>query len=288
MIGFSQRPVLLSPTETRTSAIIAQTVTELPWVITDLISQYAFEDFSKAQRPIIFDERYQLAVCDENIETMAAIKAALSSSSCDPDIKRRIFENYSQSLGGHYSQQLNSIFVEIRTSGGQINLDCVNFSGLILHNLNLSHASMVAAKFVNSALDSVQLIGADLTGTLIKSGIVKNTDLTSTLLCKSVIENIEFDHVDMSDADLTGAAFFQSTFKYVIAQGLISDDTVLNEVIRLSAFNLEKETVDSELNRFLINYSETHPKTKSVNVAILAGQYSSDDASAMFRMYTGS
>ena len=291
MNGVSPRPSSLTFPQSQISSTVNESVPTLPLVVTDLIAQFADIDLSHAQRPLMFNTDGQLIDCEENSETLAAIKALLISTDAEPDLKQTIFRHFEQAFSNNtftsYKQHLNSILDEIRREGDQIILNCIDLSGILLMGLDLSGASMVAAKFDGANLYSIQLKGADLTGSSFRQAQFVRSMLSGATMAKSVFDRTEFDRVEMSGVDLTGAGYYNAVFKYTTASGMISDDVSLQSVIQRSTFQAGKTTTDPKLNTVLNNYVRTHPKLTTGEIVILHGQFSSGKPGAINNWQNG-
>ena len=289
MNGISPRTISLTAPQSRISTTVAEAVPDLPTVVIDMIAQYACVDISLAQRPLIFDTNDQLVDCDENRKTMEAMKVVLVSSQIDPVLKRSIFLNVEKTFSFKkimaYKESFNSIFDEIRRDGEQIILDYIDFSGITLLGLNLSGASMVAAKFNGSEISFVKLTGADLTGASFQQTKINSSNLNDAIITKSVFDRTDFDRVNLSGADLTGVRYHNVAFSRVIATGLISDDDCLLQVMKRSVYRREQITSDPCESSNMQLHLEAFPDSPSAEMVILSGRYISNDPSAMVRLH---
>lgn len=98
---------------------------------------------------------------ESNRTTIAAIKLALTTASCDREIIRLIFQH---AADNGYTGFLNRVLNELRAQKTPIILDNVNFSGINLSTLRLDEVSLKNANFAQANLDAVSFIAADLTG----------------------------------------------------------------------------------------------------------------------------
>ena len=126
----------LSPVENTTSRYIAEAVPGFPSVISDLVAQYS-TTYDGVRLPLtaVFGE-------EERARHRDLIKDALISATCDPKIKRVIFE-LAQMSG--YMEVIGSVLDQICRQGYRVNLDFVDLSRLNLDNLNIRGMTAVGA-----------------------------------------------------------------------------------------------------------------------------------------------
>lgn len=206
-------PLTLTPMQKQISTCVSTTLSELPVVLSDLVSQYAV-DFTVAESRLEYNRKNRL----QNPAVVAHIKDALISCECDPQIKRGIFQ-LAQDWG--YKPQLNRILTEIRQQGYRINLDGVDLSNLNLTEYDLRGMSAVGANFSHSKLDDAQLDMADLTGVVVISASLERVGLVGATLYKACI----------SDSNLKGARLNR-----VIACGMVivnvnTEDTTVTSMV---------------------------------------------------------
>jgi len=258
-------------------------------VVADLIAQYACEDYSMAAKPLIFDKAGKLVECTENKEIVTTIKDALTSSACDPSVKRDIFLNLSATRSSrakcrNYTRIINAILDEIRHSGVPLNLNYVDFTQVNIRDLDLSEASLMAAKFINASLVSVDLLHADLTGALFKNVQFLRVDFEKALMVKVILSRTNFKEVNLSGTNLTNAVYYRAHFKFVTADFMISEDMRLQKTMQDCIYDKRFNMEDSNLNEFLRNYQPKNRIYSYATVVVLNGIYSSAGADAMFRM----
>jgi len=231
--------------QTQISRQIADTVTELPIAISDLISQYADEN-ADADRPLAFDKNQEIIDDEDNRRIRAAMKRVLTSDT-DPARKLLIFQNvqsvlhqqsdigyptlYSRIAYIRYVEAMNRLFDEIRAEGGQVNLDSVIFRDFHLSGYYLNGASMKGAKFVNTSLNDMFFTGADFSDACFEGGLGQDCDFSGANLTRSVWRNSCLFNSTLTRVDLSAALLYRAEFNLVFADGLSSDDEQLNALI---------------------------------------------------------
>jgi len=220
----------------------------LPEVICKLISDYAVEDFSAAELPLLdwSASRWSgsvedpetgkfrglsllgFPIVDLNRPRLAAIRRALTSNVCEFSVKTQIFNNIRNS---DYVHMLNKLFDEIREDGEQINLDNCNFDGLRLSKLNLSGASAVFARFSNMNMSDMVLKNIDFSGAMLINTTMKSSDLSGTSFYKALLENCEITDSDLTNVDGEKASFNKVKFQDVIMNGYKTRDVQLCRAI---------------------------------------------------------
>ena len=245
MQGLSPRPHSLSPQQIQISNTIAETVTELPTTVTDLISEMAVPDFS------IATIAPELTLCgtvmqtERNRQIVLHIDMALTapSSECDPRIKAQIFDTAAQpgSTGRTIKPYLIELINKFQEKGLQLNLDDVElnrFNFVTEYASFFNDMSAQRATFANLAMRRVNLRNADLTG--------------------AKFFNSDLSHANFSKANITNATFSNVTFQSTEACELIGNQSTLANIYEshpvLMSVNGEVCTAD---RTFLTGYVES-------------------------------
>ena len=243
MHGISPRNNSLTALQMQASTKIAEAVTELPTAVTDLISEMALPDFSKATQAPELTLLDELVHNETNRQIAYLIELALTSSSseCDPKFKAQLFDIGSKpgQNGRILKPYLCMIINNLNDKGQQLNLD-----GVELNNLNLKDSWLVKlggmsaqkTTFTNMNMWNVGLENADFTGARFI-----NTNLGHAKLNKANITDATFSNVEFRATEAAGLIGNQSSIvkHFVPCPGLLnvngevcqSDKTCLSGVV---------------------------------------------------------
>jgi len=201
--------------------LIDGALTCLPGTLVELIAEY---DTSLALQPLVIKAGQSFFSTGLNGLIIRAIEEVLTSAQADPVIKRKVLVN---AILFGYVDELNYILDDIRRKNLIINLDHIDLSNLpmgtndqddadrqllaegvrfltAVTSLKLTRVSAVHANFSHSALNYMNLRGANLTA--------------------AVFSHATFTRTCLIDANLYGAQFDHTRFVMCSATGLVTND----------------------------------------------------------------
>jgi len=158
------------------------------------------------------------------------MKLALTSAECDPKIKRYLFCD-----GRDCRHVLVDVLSEIHKEGLRVNLDNTDLSGCNFSELDLSNMSAQGASFVHCYLCRSILKGADLTGAVFFYCNARQADFRNATLTNTTWTKTSMFRTMLIKADMTKARLNKMYFVGTWVSGLITDDALLNEVLRDAA-----------------------------------------------------
>jgi uncharacterized protein YjbI with pentapeptide repeats len=227
-----------------TTALLTASEQPIPTVLTDMISEYAYVDYSVALEQFDIDKTGEITDTEKNKAIKEMIERAITSSDCDPRIKHQIF-----SLGTPYNATMRAALIDIierlQTQGIQINLDGTDLSGCDLSRFDLRNMTAKGASFVQTSLIGTQLGGADFTGSTFFDAFISRTELRDTILKDTFWTRSAITDTVLIRTDLTGAKMTGMIFANDDASQIKTGDPVLQKVFdmlddnRIGLFGVE-------------------------------------------------
>ena len=161
-------------------------------------------EFTQATALLKFDRRGQVM----NPEVYEAIREALISNVCELQIKRQIILNLLSDNSTISRTIFGILLKEIRASGYQVNLDCVDLSYLKLVRLNFSGMSMRYADLSHSVIYGTKFNSADLSDANFTSARLRLVNMEDALLLNADWTGARLNRLNMfraAEVDLTKA-----------------------------------------------------------------------------------
>jgi len=211
----------------------------MPTCVTDLIADYAAPDYSIALEEFDVDRFGEITNTARNTQIAQMIHRAITSPDCDPKIKSKImsaFRTGSEDLVR--PRALRDIIFRAQSLRHQINLDNVDFSGLVLRRLALGNMTARGASFIRTDITETDLTGADLTAAVFHRSRLFYPELEGTTLINTRWDTVQLAACDLVQADLRGATYRWMIFSDVDLHTAITDDQNLQSVI-----NAHKRTI---------------------------------------------
>ncbi len=278
MIGMSPRVSTLTPQQKATSAAVAQSVSQLPTSVTDLISELAVPDFSLATQPVEISDDGRVVLAPRNLEIIAMIELALNapSSECDPAIKVEIFEKAlltTHHFGNVMQTYLGKILNAMKDKGLQVILDDVELRGIDMGQtgaIDLGGMSAQRATFHGMVLEHLKMDGADFTGAKFISTSLKRCDMSKANISAATFVEVQFQETAVSELRGNQSVILKSSTTsrkaMLVDEAAVEvDDVVLNttsltaspdmEDFTLSAKNIIGPTTDEAEEVALPSYS---------------------------------
>ena len=176
------------------STKISETRPEFPTVVSDLISHYAVSDFSAALKPLKNEV--------DDPELNQAIKVALTSPICDPQLKVEIIY---QAIRGHCEDKLRLLVAELLDSGQDVYLNNTEFDRRGCHLAWLFlRKELIGTSILLPNFGKVHFTGARLSFVFMECAYLPG----------AIFKGAEFDRTGLSGAFLYGADFSETEVSY--------------------------------------------------------------------------
>jgi len=280
----------------RTSFAVGEAVPIFPVYVTELISKYACDDIMLAEQPLKSNFR-KVIDCEENQTIKSAIKKALVSEDCSPEVKRAIFRNImnftsrlqnivtassnlsqKERLGENsYVQVINELLNEIRASKNRIILDYTDFTNIDLSCLDLTGATAISAKFGSMQMKYLKWQHGDFSGAQFDAVTILQCRFKHSIFNKSVHRETVFYLTELTQTHMNGVEFYMCMFDGVFANRLVTDDVILMKKIVKARLTL------GELAQI---YSDPEVFTKSLSIRLIF-QYANEEGTESVNFLTG-
>lgn len=218
---------------------------------TEIIGKYLAlnSNFTRATELLQFDRYGQVT----NQPVYEEIREALISNVCELQIKRQIILNLLSDKSNISRTIFNLLQKEIRASGYQVNLDCVDLSYLKLVKLNFNAMSMKYVDFSHSVIYGSKFANTDLSESDFSSARLRMVNMENALLV-----NVNWTAARLNRLNMFGAVEVDLTKAHEVKRIWI-DTGMLDEMESAGKYWIVRNDPNDRQERSQLTRSDTNP-----------------------------